>query len=145
MVHNATDRSVLDYLDDALSLELYAAQQFSAQAGLLASWGLTEASEKLKYEAEEESQHANRIIARIVALGGTPDETHLRPLAVGGDLRDMLRNDGELEVELIDLYSQAARHCSTIGDDDNRIFFEMLLKDEKVHSDELSQWLINLG
>lgn len=144
MLYARGDQRVLGYLGRALSLELSAVQQYSTQARLVATWGLTEAAERLHHEANEEMDHVDRVIARMLALGAAPNASVLRPARLGRDLRELLQANHAFEDELIRLYEDATRHCARTGDHDNRQFFEQLLAEERGHGQELACWLEEL-
>ena len=139
------DQRVLGYLGRALSLELSAVQLYSTQARLLGAWGLAEASKRMSEEAHEELGHADRIIGRMLALGVAPNASQLRPVKLGGNLLELLLHDYDFENELVRLYDQASRYCAGIGDHNSHTFFEALLSEEKVHAQELLEWLRELG
>lgn len=141
MLHANADQRVLGYLGRALSLEFSAVQLYSTQARLLGAWGLADVAEHLSKEATQELEHAQRIIARMLALGVAPNASQLRPVKLGQNLRDMLVYNHQFESELVALYDQATRHCAKNGDHDNRLFFEALLKEEQEHAAHLTQWL----
>jgi bacterioferritin len=141
MPSTRADSRVLGYLGRALSLELSAVQLYTTQARLLGIWGLVEESTRLRKEAEEELGHAERIIGRMLALSVAPNASQLRPVKLGQNLQDLLAYDLEFENELVQLYAQATRHCTRIGDPDSRVFFETLLNEEQAHAHELVQWL----
>jgi bacterioferritin len=144
MFHINTDERVLGFLGRALSLELSAVQLYSTQSMLVASWGLTEVADKFREESREEMGHAERIIGRMLALGVAPNASQLRPVKLGKNLQELLQHDYAFENELISLYDNATRHCVTIADYDNRLFFEALLNEENAHAAELTQWLQEL-
>lgn len=139
-----SDQTVLGYLGRALSLELSAVQQYSTQARLVATWGLSDASASFRKEADEEIQHADRIIERMLALGAAPGSSQLRPVTLAADLSGLLQENQRFEAEVIDMYRNAARYCASIGDHDSRVFFEELLKEEQGHLAELQGWLQKL-
>jgi len=139
-----TDQRILGYLGRALSLELSAVQLYSTQARLVATWGLDEPARRLRAEVFEEMQHAERIIARMLALGVAPNASQLRPVRVGGDLQALLRADYEFEVELVQLYLDAATHGARVGSHDDRVFFHALLEEEQAHARELIHWIQEL-
>ncbi|MFO7602728.1 MAG: ferritin-like domain-containing protein [Gammaproteobacteria bacterium] len=141
MLYASADQRVLGYLGRALSLELSAVQMYSTQARLVATWGLTEAAERLSTEASEEMAHADRIIARMIALGVAPNASQLRPVRLGHSLQELLQHNHAFENELIRLYTEATRHCASNGDHDNRVFFEILLAEEQAHAQHLVVWL----
>ena len=141
MLQTHVDPRVLGYLGRALSLELSAVQLYSTQARLLGAWGLAEASERMREEAAEELGHADRIIGRMLALGASPGASQLRPVKLGRNLHELLVHNHAFENELINLYSQATRHCARAGDHDDRLFFEALLSEEQAHARTLEQWM----
>jgi bacterioferritin len=138
------DQKVLGYLGRALSLELSAVQQYTTQARLVATWGLSEAAASLRKEAEEELQHADRIIERMLAIGVAPNASQLRSVKLAADLFALLQINQQLEADIIQLYHSATQHCARVGDHDSRMFFEELLKEEQQHHAELETWLNRL-
>lgn len=139
-----SDQKVLGFLGRALSLELSAVQQYSTQARLVASWGLSEAAANLRKEAQEELAHADRIIERMLAMGVAPGASQLRPVRIGGDLSALLLINQQLEQDAIGLYQAAVRHCAAAADHDSRMFFQELLQEEQEHLAELNAWLARL-
>ncbi|MEZ5543532.1 MAG: ferritin-like domain-containing protein [Pseudomonadota bacterium] len=144
MLAARSDQKVLGYLGRALSLELSAVQQYSTQARLVASWGLSDAAAGLRKEAQEELQHADRIIERMLALGAAPAGSQLRPVRLAPDLSALLLVNQQFEADVIRLYQAAASHSAGAGDHDSRIFFEELLREEQAHLAELESWLQRL-
>ncbi len=136
-----SDQRILGYLGRALSLELSAVQLYSTQARLVATWGLDEPARRLREEAHEEMGHVERIIARMLALGVAPNASQLRPALLGGDLQSLLQADYAFEMELVQLYLDAATHGARIGSYDDRVFFQALLEEEQVHARELIEWM----
>ena len=139
-----TDQRILGYLGRALSMELSAVQLYSTQARLVASWGLDEPAHRLKQEAHEEMGHVERIIARMLAVGVAPNASQLRPVKLSDDLRSLLQADHDFEVELVQLYHDAAQHSARIGSNDDRIFFHKLLEEEQEHATDLVAWIQEL-
>lgn len=138
------DPRVLGYLGRALSLELSAVQNYSTQARIAETWGLSEAAQRLKAEAAEELGHVERVIARMLALGAAPNASMLRPAGVGHSLRELLEFDHGFESDLIELYADAVAYSARAGDHDSRLFFEGLLEEERAHARELQSWLAEL-
>ena len=144
MLKARVDQGVLGYLGRALSLEFSAVQLYSTQARLVAYWGLSSAAERLRHEAEEELQHTDRIIERMLALGVAPNASQLRPVRLGENLVEMLGINQQFEQELINLYHSAASYSARIGDHDSRLFFNALLEEERTHHRELLDWQAEL-
>ena len=139
-----SDQKVLGYLGRALSLELSAVQLYSTQARLVLNWGLDKAAERLRHEAQEEAGHAERIIARMLALGAAPGASQLRPVKLAQDLVSLLRINREFELELVKLYQQAASYCAGSGNRNDQVFFEALLAEEQQHAVDMSEWMVSL-
>ena len=144
MLTAPVDPGVLGYLGRALSLEFSAVQLYSTQARLVAYWGLASAAERLRHEAEEELQHTDRIIERMLALGVAPNASQLRPVKLGENLVELLGINQQFEQELINLYHAAASYSARIGDHDSRLFFHTLLEEERAHHRELLEWQTQL-
>lgn len=138
------DQKVLGYLGRALSLELSAVQLYSTQARLVLNWGLDKAAEQLRQEAHEETEHAERIIARLLALGAAPGASQLRPVKLGTDLITLLQGNWHFEMELVTLYQNAVTHCLRLGNNDDRVFFQTLLEEERKHTEDLEKWIASL-
>jgi bacterioferritin len=141
MPEQCSDPRILGYLGRALSLELSAVQLYSTQARLVATWGLDEPARRLREESHEEMGHVERIIARMLALGVAPNASQLRSALLGADLPALLQADYAFEMELVQLYLDAATHGARIGSSDDRIFFQALLEEEQAHARELIAWM----
>jgi bacterioferritin len=88
--------------------------------------------------------HVERIIGRMLALGVAPNASQLRPVRLGRDLRELLLVAQLLEHELVQLYSDAVRHCARTGNADGRLFFQGLLDEEVAHGRDLATWIDEL-
>ena len=131
------DKKVLDYLNRALRAELTAITQYWLHGRLQEDWGLLRMSAKSLAESEEERGHANRLIGRILLLGGVPDMQTLDPLRVGASARETLECDLKGEEDAIALYTEAREVCEKAGDYVSKNLFEDLLADEQGHADFL--------
>ncbi|MFA9460716.1 ferritin-like domain-containing protein [Thiohalorhabdus sp. Cl-TMA] len=140
-----SDTRVPGFLGRALSFELSAVQQYLTHARLAEGWGLTGAASRLRQEAQQETGHADRIVARMLALGMAPNASFLRPVVTGQDLMALLRANWRLEAEIVRLYEQAYNHCARSRDPDGLAFFGELLREEQEHARELEGWLNDLS
>lgn len=135
------DPAILGYLGRALSFELSAVQQYLSLARLLEMRGVKQAGEKFRHEAHEEMEHAERIIARMMALGYAPNASCLKPPRLDGALPQLMQHATELEREIVGFYTEAVRYCGRVQDYENRVFFEKLLADEQQHAQGFETWL----
>ena len=81
----------------------------------------------------------------MLELGVAPNASQLRPAGVARSLVELLRQDAELEAEIVALYDEAVRFCRRTRDEDNALFFEGLLEEERHHAAEIADWLASLG
>ena len=80
---------VIDYLNTLLTGELAARDQYFVHSRMYEDWGFTKLYERINHEMEEEAQHADALMRRILMLEGTP---RMRPddLDVGTTVPEML-------------------------------------------------------
>ena len=135
---------IISYLQRAITHEFGAAQQYTLQAGMVASWGMGELAEKLRGDAREELEHAEAFITLMLRLGITPNVAQPRVPAVGRNQDELLRSGLATEMEAIRLYGEARRYCEQIGDADSQALFARILGDEEQHARELERSLHGL-
>ncbi|PKM04741.1 MAG: bacterioferritin [Gammaproteobacteria bacterium HGW-Gammaproteobacteria-6] len=139
-------QDVVDCLVALLRGELGARDQYFLHSRLYEDMGLAKLYERINHEMEEETQHADAILKRILFLEGKPD---MRPSAIlpGCTVPDMLAADLKLEYEVRDNLARAITLCEKHGDYQTREILEVQLKDtEEDHAYWLEQQLrlINL-
>ena len=139
-----SDQRILGYLGRALSLELSAVQMYSAQAQLVATWGLDQPARRLRQEAHEEMHHVERIIARMLALGAAPGASQLRAARLDNDLHSLLQSGFAFEKAVVQLYADAAGYAARVASHDDRVFFQALFAEEQEHAQELLRWIQEL-
>lgn len=135
------DKKVIEYLNRGLRSELTAVHQYVLNARLLEHWGLNTLASKQEEEAREEMQHADRLIRRILFLGGSPNVQDMDTVRVGGDVKEILENDLAAESEALALYREAMEYCEKARDYQSRDLFGALLTDEEGHYDFLETQL----
>jgi len=135
------DKQVIEYLNDALRSELTAVSQYWLHYRMQEDWGLGHMAAKSREESIEEMNHADKIIARILFLGGHPNLQKLDPLRIGQTPKETLECDLASEHGARDLYMEARKHCEAVGDFVTKNIFEELLTDEEGHIDFLETQL----
>ena len=135
------DAKVIEYLNAALRSELTAVSQYWLHYRLQEDWGLTHMAKKSREESIEEMHHADRLIARIIFLGGHPNLQKLDPLRIGEGPKETLEADLAAEHEARTLYKEARDHCESVGDYVTKNLFEELMTDEEGHIDFLETQL----
>lgn len=133
---------VIDSLNALLANELAAIDQYFIHSRMYDDWGLNKLYERLNHEMEEETQHSDWLIKRILFLEGVPCMTKRRDLLIGSDLRTMISNDLTLELEVVSSVRNAIAVCESEADYQTREILEKLLFDtEEDHVYWLEQQL----
>ena len=135
------DPKVIDYLNKALRSELTAVSQYWLHYRLQDDWGLGSMAKKSREESIEEMNHADKLIERILFLGGHPNLQKLDPLRIGQTPKECMEADLAAEQEARALYKEAREACNAAGDYGTMKLFETLLLDEEGHIDFLETQL----
>jgi bacterioferritin len=137
------NETIIKHLNALLAGELTAIDQYFIHSRMYEDWGYTKLFERIKHEHEEETEHATRLIQRILFLEGTPDLTKRIPeIKVGKTVPKMLKNDLKLEYLVVDHLRDVIAFCEKEGDFETREILEVLLDDtEEDHTYWLEQQL----
>ncbi len=135
------DAEVIEYLNKSLRHELTAVNQYWLHYRMVEDWGITKLAKKEREESIEEMQHADKLIERIIFLGGHPNLQSLDPLRIGQNVEEVLKCDLEGEESARKLYVEARKVCQTKEDFVSMALFEELLADEEGHIDFLETQL----
>ncbi|BCG63176.1 MAG: bacterioferritin [Methyloprofundus sp.] len=140
------NEKVLETLNTLLTGELSAADQYFVHSRMYQGWGLNKLYERIAHETEEELQHADALIQRILFLDGTPNVAKRDELKVGTDVQSMLANDLELELQVVTALKAAIKIVEEQQDYQTREILEVLLKDtEEDHTYWLEKQLGLIG
>ena len=105
-------QSSIAALQQALSMELTAVQQYLLHAHVLDDWGLDKLAAKMREEMQEELGHAGQFIDRILYLGGTPEVVPAKaPLCCAPWDRMMWPRSAALFLPFLLLYSRCRLPC----------------------------------
>ena len=129
---------VIEQLQSLLAGELAAADQYFTHSRMYEDWGLEKLYERLSHEAEEEMQHADALIKRLLFLEATPDLSVRDGLNIGADVPQMLKNDLAFEYKVINELKVAIKVCEEEQDYQTREILESLLKDTE---EDHTYWL----
>lgn len=140
-----TDAAVMEFLNEVLTAELTAVNQYFIHAKLFENWGITGLAAKERAESIEEMIHAEQVIDRILYYEGVPNMQRLDPVRVGENPHEALRADYELEKEAIARYQRGVALCEAKGDPGTREFCASRLLEEEKHADWLETQLDLIG
>lgn len=134
-------QKVVDYFNFLIAGELAARDQYFIHSRMYAEWGYTKLFDRLNHEMEEETQHAEVLIRRVLMLESTPN---MRPeaLNVGTDVPSMLKADLEVEYQVREHLKKGIALCEQEGDFVSReILVAQLVDTEEDHAHWLEQQL----
>ncbi|MCB2066865.1 MAG: bacterioferritin [Erythrobacter sp.] len=133
------DPKVIDYLNQALTNELTAINQYWLHYRVLDNWGVAKLAEYERHESIDEMKHADWLADRVLFLEGLPNFQALHKLKVGETVEEILKADLALEHEAIPLLKEAAAYCQQVQDYTSGQLFENILASEEEHVDFLEK------
>ena len=129
--------AVIDCLNNLLRGELAARDQYFIHSRQYEDQGLTRLYERMGHEMEEETQHADAILRRLLMLGGKPDMRPL-PFTPGETVQEMLRLDLQTEYGVRQHLQDAIALCERHGDYVSR---DLLLAQLRDTEEDHAYWL----
>ena len=135
------DERLVKKLDELLSDELTAINQYVVHAEMCANWGYQRLHQAVETRARQEMKHAEKLIARIIFLEGTPTVSRLNQVHIGADIPQQLQQDLEAEVQTNRMYNEAIHLADDAHDAATRDLLESIEKDEDAHVDWLEEQL----
>jgi len=134
-------QEVIDALNEILTGELTAVNQYFLHARMCENWGYKRLYEKIRAESIDEMKHADKLIARILFLEGLPNVQRLGKINVGQTVPEQLKVDLQLERDALLKLNQFIELCRSVGDNGTRDLFEEILGSEEDHVDWLETQL----
>jgi bacterioferritin len=131
------DAEIITALNDILTSELTAINQYFVHYKMLENWGYPRLAKKKREESIEEMKHADRLIHRILYLEGIPNLQRLGPVKVGEEPVEMHKLDLELELAAVARLNKAVDLCLQKSDAGTRDLVESVLREEE----EAIDWL----
>ncbi|HAX43341.1 MAG TPA: bacterioferritin, partial [Solibacterales bacterium] len=95
------NETVINYLQEVLTAELTAINQYFLHAEMLENWGYERLAKITKKESIEEMVHAEKLLHRMLYLDGSPNMGSLFPLRIGQNVKQQFENDLALELEAL--------------------------------------------
>ena len=128
-------KAIIDNLNDVLTAELTAINQYFLHSELCEHWGYGALHKKIRAESIDEMKHAEQLIERILYLDGLPNVQRLGKIKIGENVVEVLTADRELEREAIPRLNQGIELCRSSGDNGTRALLEAILRNEEDHLD----------
>ncbi len=135
------NKKVIDILNQVLTGELTAINQYFLHSRICANWGYKVLAKKQYDESIEEMKHAQTIIDRVLFLEGIPNLQKLNSLRIGETVPEQFEADLKLEYEAVALLKSGIKLCIEVEDYVTQEMFERILENEEEHIDWLEMQL----
>jgi bacterioferritin len=135
------NEKVIATLNAFLADELTAINQYIVHSEMCDNWGYGKLHDAVEKRAIDEMKHAEKLIARILFLEGSPTVSKLNEINVGATVDLQIKNDRGAESGAIKAYNDGIRLCLELGDNGTRELIDANLRDEEAHIDWLEAQL----
>ncbi|RPI08367.1 MAG: bacterioferritin [Actinobacteria bacterium] len=133
--------AIIDLLNEVLTAELTAVNQYFLDAKMCANWGYDRLESQFREESIGEMKDADALIERILYLEGLPNLQRLGVVRVGETVPEQITLALDLEREAIERLNNGIRLCLDRGDSGTRELLEDILEGEEDHADWLETQL----
>ena len=130
---------LIETLNSLLADELSAINQYIVHSEMCAIWGYDKLHNQFEQRAISEMKHAEKLVARILFLEGTPIVSNLKEIHIGCDVPKMLEYDHAAEEGAIAAYNDAIKVAGEVNDFATREVLEDILNDEDRHIDAIEE------
>ncbi|HEY2031534.1 MAG TPA: bacterioferritin [Myxococcales bacterium] len=131
------DPQIIALLNDVLTAELTAINQYFLHARLCHHWGFERLYEKIRSESIEEMKHADVLIERILYLDGLPNLQRYTKVNVGQSVPEMFQLDLAVEYDAVKRFNAGIDAAQKAGDNGTRDILQTMLREEEAHVDWL--------
>lgn len=135
------DAAVIELLNEVLTAELTAINQYFVDAKMMDNWGYDRLGKQFRDESIDEMRDADKLIERILYLDGIPNLQRLSTVRVGESVPEKLTLALDLEREAIERLNRGIALCVSQGDNGSRDLLAEILSGEEEHADWLEAQL----
>jgi bacterioferritin len=136
-----SDPRIIDMLNDVLTGELTAINQYFLHARMCQNWGYEYLGNKIYKESIDEMKHADRLVKRVLFLDGLPNLQKLNKLAIGSSVIEILESDLALELGTVDRLNKGIKLSRDAGDNGSEELLSSILVESEHHVDWLESQL----
>ena len=135
------NEEVLTLLNQLLTNELTAINQYFIHAKMCENWGYLRLAKKVRDESIDEMKHADLVISRILFLEGVPNLQRYHKLHVGETVKEQLESDLNVEYSAVAFLNQGIETARKVGDNATEDLMTKILVGEEEHADWLETQL----
>src|SRR6516162_5674092 len=110
------DPRIIDALNEVLTNELTAINQYFLHARMCQNWGFAYLGKKIYEESLDEMKHADKLVERILFLEGLPNLQKLNKLSIGTSVVEILKSDLAFETATVPILNSTIALCRSVGD-----------------------------
>jgi bacterioferritin len=122
---------IVQALNEILTADLTAINQYYIHYKMCENWGYSKLANKKREESLEEMRDADRVIERVLYLGGMPNMQRLSPVRIGEDPIEQHRLDLDMELAAVKRLNEAIALAREQGDNGTRHLLEEMLGGEE--------------
>ena len=131
------DPEIIDVLNEVLTGELTAINQYFVHAKMCHNWGYSKLADHIRDESIDEMKHAETLVERVLYFDGVPNLQRLGPLRVGETVEEQFESDLQLEYAAVERLNRAVELCVAKSDNGTREMLADILTSEEEHIDWL--------
>lgn len=135
------DPELIELLNDVLTAELTAVNQYFLHARMCENWGYHKLAEHVQHESIDEMKHAQELIDRILYLDGFPNLQRLGALRIGETVPEQFESDLAVEHQAIERLNRGIARCMELADHGTADLLRRILVAEEEHTDWLETQL----
>jgi bacterioferritin len=135
------DAAIIDLLNEVLTNELTAVNQYFLHARMVENWGYQRLYEKFRHESIDEMKDADKLIERVLYLEGFPNLQKLGKINIGENVPEMLKLDLDVEKNAIATLNRGIELARKKGDNGSAELLEDILVGEEEHANWLEAQL----
>jgi bacterioferritin len=132
---------IIEVLNDVLTAELTAVNQYFLHAKMCENWGYLRLAEHVRHESIDEMRHAEQVTDRILFLDGVPNFQRLFALRIGETVPEQFEADLQVEYTAIERLNAGIALAVEVGDNGTRELLAGILVSEEEHADWLETQL----
>jgi len=131
------DKKVIEVLNEVLTAELTAINQYFVHAEMCENWGYKRLQKVIRHHSIGEMKHAEEVIERILFLEGVPNVQRLGKINIGESVEEQFKVDLALELDALPRLNKGIEVCREVDDNGSRLLLEEILHEEEEHVDWL--------
>jgi len=132
---------IIEVLNEVLTAELTAINQYFLHAKMMQNWGFTRLAEHTRDESIDEMKHAEQVTDRVLFFDGVPNFARYFPMRIGETVPEQFQTDLDLEYAAVERLNRGVALCREAGDNGSRELLEGILVSEEQHIDWLETQL----